>query len=294
MENIKQDLVDIVEDTTGPSAPEIATTDENIISATGMFQQAALPSLGRQIFSVVPVNGPTGAIFNVRKKDGTNDLEVVRNDVEVFPSESINTGISQEAIQDIKARFGRKASRIIGTLLRGLANEQENTRTLAFLDTECLAQPALSLTASGNAEQNVFEITQRVHELVLKANSKNQRTYDSFCVLPYLPAAGLAALNQYVGGMDKDERGLFIAQIGNTKFFMNPDATSTTAYVGLLDDSNPSKSSAIFSPYIETIEEVNEFETGELRYFIFNRFAITASPLHVAGNEMLFKFEVNM
>lgn len=289
MENIKQDLV---EDTTGPNAPEIATTDEDIISASGMFQQAALPSLGRQIFSVVPVNGPTGAIFNVRKKDGTNDLEVIRGEVEVYPSESINTGISQEAIDDIRTRFGSKARRIIGTLLRGLANEQENTRTLEFLEAEALSTPNLNLSDSLSAETNVFEITQRVHELVLKANSLNQRTYDSFCVLPYIPAAGLAALNQYVGGMDKDERGLFIAEIGNTKFFMNPDATSTTAYVGLLDNSNPSKSSAIFSPYIETVEEVNDPDTGELKLFIFNRFAITASPLHEASNEMLFKFDI--
>ena len=289
MENIKQDLV---EDTTGPNAPEIATTDENIISASGMFQQAALPSLGRQIFSVVPVNGPTGAIFNVRKKGGTNDLEVIRGEVEVYPSESINTGISQEAIEDIRTRFGSKARRIIGTLLRGLANEQENTRTLEFLEAEALSTPNLNLSDSLSAETNVFEITQRVHELVLKANSLNQRTYDSFCVLPYIPAAGLAALNQYVGGMDKDERGLFIAEIGNTKFFMNPDATSTTAYVGLLDPSNPSKSSAIFSPYIETVEEVLDPNTGELKLFIFNRFAITASPLHEVGNEMLFKFDV--
>lgn len=291
MDNIEEMKKPLVEDTSTPNAPEIATTDENL-SVDAMFQQAALPSLGRQIFSVIPMSGPTAALFNIRKKDGSNDFELIRNEVEVFPSQSISTGLTQEVVQDIRAQYGREANQIIGTLLRGLANEQENARTLAFLEANALASPALNLSDSLSAETNVFEISQRVHELVLKANVLNQRTYESFAVLPYVPAAALAALNSYVGGMDKDERGLFIAEVGNTKFFMNPDATSTTAYVGLKDTKNPSKSSAVFSPYASSITEAQNPDTGAMNYFIFNRFAITASPLHVTGNEMLFKFNI--
>lgn len=266
-------------------------TDENL-SVDAMYQQQTLPSLGRQIFSVVPMNGPTAALFNIRKKAGTTDFELVRNEVQVFSSSPISTGLSQEVVQDIRAQYGKEANVIIGTLLRGLANEQENTRTLEFLNANSLATPNLNLSDSLSAETNAFEISQRVHELVLKANSLNQRTYESFCVLPYTPAAAFAALNQYVGGMDKDERGLFIAEVGNTKYFMNPDATSTTAYVGLKDANNPSKSSAVFSPYASTVVESQNADTGAQVYNIFNRFAITASPLHEAGNEMLFKFDI--
>jgi hypothetical protein len=293
MENIDLNS-QIVEDTTGPAAPEIATTDENLIGANEMFQQTALPSLGRQIFSVIPVNGPTGAIFNVKQKSGLNDLELVRAEVEVYPSESISTGITQEAIQDIKARFGRKARNIIGTLLRGLANEQENTRTLEFLEANSLAESNLNLSDSINAESNLFEITQKVNELVLRANSKNMRTYEAYCVLPYQAGAAISALSSYVAPKEgkKEERGLFLAQVGQTKFFMNPDATSTKAYVGLTDSSNPSKSAAVFSPYIETIQESTNPDTGEVNMFVFNRFAITASPLNEASNEMMFKFDV--
>lgn len=283
----------LVEDTTGSEDPNVASTDSNL-TVGQMFQQSSLPSLGRSIFAVVPTKGPTSGLFNLRKKAGTNNFELVRKNVDVFPSEAIATGLTQEVVQDIKAQYGVLANAVIGKLLRGLANDQENARTLTFLEAECKVEVDLDLTNSQNAELITFEIGQKVHELILKANVKTPRTFDSWCVLPYTVAAAFAALNNYVGGMKKDESGLFISQIGNTTFFMNPDVTSTTAYVGLkaIDDLN--KSSAVFSPYVETIAEAVHPDTGNLSYFIYNRFAIASSPLHVTGNEMLFKFNVIM
>jgi hypothetical protein len=281
----------LVEDTTGAEAPNVASPDQNL-SVDQLFQQTGLPSLGRSIFSVVPVKGPTAGLFNLRKKAGTTNFELVRNNVEVYPSDSIATGLTQEVAQDIRNQYGKSADTIIGTLLRSLANEQENTRTLEFLEANCKAEADLDLTNSLNAELVTFEIGQRVHELILKSNARTSRTFDSFCVLPYTCAAAFAALNNYVGGMDKDEQGLFISEIGNTRFYMNPDVTSTTAYVGLKDTRNMSASSAVFSPYVETVVEAQDPNTGNMQYFIFNRFAITASPLHVTNNEMLFKFDI--
>ena len=281
----------IVEDTTTPNAPEIATTDENL-SVQDMYQQAALPSLGKQIFSVVRMHGPTAALFNIRKKAGTNDFELLRNEVEVYPSESIKTGVSQEVVQDLLSQYGKEAYSVIGTLLRGLTNEQENNRTIEFLEANCKAEADLQLSDSLNTEVNLFEIGQRVNELVLKANTKNMRTYEAFCVLPYFAGAAISALSNYVGGEDKEERGLFLAEIGQIKYYMNPVPTSTTAYVGLKDSKNSSKSAAVFSPFESAIVEVQDPDTGNFIYHIFNRFAITASPLHETDNEMLFKFEV--
>lgn len=281
----------LVEDTTGAASPEVATTDQNL-TVGQMFQQTSLPSLGRSIFEVLPISGPTAGLFNLRKKTGTNNFELVRNNVEVYPSESIKTGLTQETIQDIKRQYGLNYNDVIGKLLRGLANVQENTRTLAFLEAQSKLEADLNLTNSQNAELVTFEVGQRVHELIVKSNAVNQRTFDSWCVLPYYAAASFAALNNYVGGMKKDETGLFISQIGNTKFYMNPDVTSTTAYVGLNDFNNPNMVSAVFSPYMEDVVEATDPDTGNLSYFIFNRFAITKSPLHVTGDEMMFKFDI--
>lgn len=296
MDKTNEELLDafrrLIEDTTGPSADNIAAADENL-TADQMFQQTELPSLGKQIFSVVPMHGPTAALFNVKRKDGTNDFELVRKEVEVYPSEAIHTGITQEAIQDIRGQYGKSANVMIGTLLRGLSNEQENTRTMEFLDANALDYGALVLSDSKNAEVNLFEVTQRVHEIVLKINSKNTRSYKAFAVIPYLPLGGLMGLSQYVGAEDIDERGLFIAKVGQTNFYLNPNSTSLTAYVGI-KDYNHSKSSAVFSPYQSTVIEAVDPDSGENTQHIYNRFAITASPLHEAGNEMLYKFDITL
>jgi len=286
----------VKENTLTPNAPNVATTDE-IASPDTMFQQASLPSLGRQIFSVLPIHGPTAALFNIRNNTSgvpanANDFELVRAEVICNNSTSIATGVTQEAIQDLRAQYGKETDNIIGKLLRGLANDQENVDTIAFLDLKSLLAPTLTLTTAQNAETNLFEITQRVHELVLQMNSKHLRSYEAFAVLPFKALGGIMALSQYVGADDKSERGLFIAKVGGTKFYMNPVATSTTAYVGLIDSNNPSKSSAVFSPYASNVIEAVNPLNGNNTYHIFNRYAITASPLHAVGEEMLHKFDI--
>lgn len=294
MENIENKLDEeiLVEDTTGANAPNIATTDENL-SVDAMFQQSSLPSLGRQIFSVVPMHGPTAALFNIQK-NGADKFVVLRNEVEVFPSKSINSGLTREVVQDLMSQYGKEGSRIVGNLLKSLTNDQENEKTIEFLEDNCLNVPDLQLTDSLSIETNMFEITQKINELVLKANTKNLRTYEGFCVLPYYAGASVAGLSTYVGGAEgeKDERGLFLAQIGQIKYYMNPEPTSTMAYVGLKDSKNSGKSSAIFSPYMSNVTETVDPDTGNETYFVFNRFAITESPLHQNGNEMLFKFNI--
>jgi len=299
MENIdnKHLSKELLEATTGAdgAAIDIATTDQDL-SVDTMYQQAALPSLGKQIFSVVQMEGPTAGLFNIKKHPTENKFVLLRNEAQVFESDPISTGLTQEVVQDIKSQYGKDSTQVIGTLLRGLSNAQENSRTLEFLEDNCLEVPDLDLTDSKSIETNMFEITQKVNELVLKANSLNMRTYEGFCVLPYFAGAAIAGLSNYVGGKEgeKDERGLFLAQIGQIKFYLNPDATSKTAYVGLKDSRNISKSSAVFGPFASQIVETMDPDSGELYYWIFNRFSITPSPLHEDGNEMLFKFDINV
>jgi hypothetical protein len=404
MEN-KELETPLVEDLDTAAAPNIATADENL-TVEAMFQQSALPSLGRQIFSVVDVHGPTGALFNLRKKAGTTNIELVRADVEVYPSKAITTGLTQEVIEDMRSMYGKEAENVIGKLLRGLANEDENLKTLAFLGAEAASSTDLQLSDSLNAETNLFEITQKVHELVLEMNTQNMRSFEAFAVIPFAPLGSIMGLSKYLGDEESDARGLLIGTVGQTKFFLNPNATSitgtaadavanfvtsinitavasstdlfenatfsllddgtdvtsvkssvdfldaggvlvaaagtellvtptalaagtltllnsatitftgavtgasgtatfdttgasedgntadTNVYVGLKDTSNPSKSSAVFSPYVSSIVDVQSPDSGASAYHIFNRYAITASPLHVVDNEMLFKFTI--
>lgn len=270
---------------------DIAQTDQNL-TVDAMFQQSSLPSLAKQIFSVAPISGPSGALFNLRKKPGTNDFELVRANVSVESPTPVKTTVTREAIQDMFAMYGKEAEQVIGKMFRGIANEQENTSALTFLNANAVAATNLTLTDSLNAETNLFEITQKVHELVLKINSKNLRSYESWAVIPYSPLAGIMALTKYVGGEDKETRGLFIGQVGQTKFYVNPDATSSVAYVGIKDSDNMSKSSAVFSPYQAQIVETQDPDSGEMVYFIFNRYAITMSPLNEVGNELMYKFSI--
>jgi hypothetical protein len=281
----------LLEDTVGANADNIASTDDNL-SADALFQQVSLPSLGRQIFSVIPLNGPTGALFNIRKKKLSNDFELLRKDVQCYPSVSIHTGLTQEAFQDVMSQFGKNGNKVIGLLLRGLANEQENARTLEFLENNSLDSGNFKLSAPENAETIIFEITQQIHKLILRMNSKYLRTYSAFAVLPYSIGAAFMSLKEYMTDKEHELDELYISKVGKTRFFMSPDPNATKVFVGLKDSSNPSKSSAVFSPYASNVVTSIDPDTGAAFYHIYNRFAITASPLHTVDDEMLFKFKV--
>lgn len=288
MENLKNKLV---EDITTPGAgdPNIAQVDQNL-SVDNIFQQTNIQSLARQVCSTVQLMGPSGSLFNIIKKpDG---FKLIRKDLLEVPSQILKTGVTREAIQDLMSQFGKDANTIIGTLFRGISNEIENTALLDVLKTQGKDYGNLQLTESTNAEMNLFEITQRVHEIILKMNQQYQRTFDAFAIIPYKPLGGIMGLSQYAGAVKKDERGLFITQIGSTKFYLNPDVNDTSAYVGLKDSDNLSKSSLVFAPYINQIMETVDPDSGEVLYFLVNRFALDSSPLHETGNEMIYKFNI--
>lgn len=288
MENLKNKLV---EDITTPGAgdPNIAQVDQNL-SVDNIFQQTNIQSLARQVCSTVQLMGPSGSLFNIIKKpDG---FKLIRKDLLEVPSQILKTGVTREAIQDLMSQFGKDANTIIGTLFRGISNEIENNALLDVLKTQGKDYGNLQLTESTNAEMNLFEITQRVHEIILKMNQQYQRTFDAFAIIPYKPLGGIMGLSQYAGALKKDERGLFITQIGSTKFYLNPDVNDTSAYVGLKDSDNLSKSSLVFAPYINQIMETVDPDSGEVLYFLVNRFALDSSPLHETGNEMIYKFNI--
>lgn len=276
------------EDLTLAGDPNIAQTDQNL-SIDGIFQQTNIPSLAREICSVAELTGPSGALFNIIRKDDSS-ITLIRKEVEVFPSEILKTSITREAIQDLKSQFGKDADSIIGTLFRGLSNDVENEKLLTVLSANSKDYGDLQLSDSLNASTTAFELTQRIHEIVLKINQKYQRSYEAFCILPAISMSSFMGLGSYLGSV-KDSKGLFITQIGKTKFYLNPDSTDLFAYVGLHDD-NLSKSSLVLSPYQNQILDAVNPDSGDIHYFLVHRFAITVSALHELNNEMLYKFKV--
>lgn len=276
-----------------------ATTSINIpssetnLTADEMFQQSGIESLAMRICAVTPLQNPIGGVFNIKRKAGTNDLELVRKNVEVLPTELIKTGLSQEALQNIMNIFGKKSTQIIGNLFRGIANEIENTALLSLLRDKSKDYGELALSDSLNFETNLGELMQRVNEIIIKMNQKNFRTYEAFAILPAVALTSIYSVGKLFNHHEEfNENGLFLTKIASTNFYLNPDVNDNYAYVGLNDFEDLGKSSLYFAPYQSQIIETNEYDTGNLVYFLINRFAISESPLHEVDDEMLYKFEI--
>lgn len=265
--------------------------DENL-SLPEMYHQLKTPSLAKSVLYVQRLHGPTGALFNIKKKDDEDEIEIVRSEVEVEASKPIKTQITVEAIEDIKSQFGISGVRSVAIMLRGLANDQENDKLIEWLDEVAVSTTsALTLTNASNALDNYNELNQFVSRAVLGMNMKGLRTYHASVILPFNMAASSLGM---AGSLNKETADICQFYVGGTgmfDYFVHPDPEATKGYIILHDLIEPTKSAGVFAPYTDDMTSATDFETGEPSYFIYNRFAIEESPLHTDENPMILSFD---
>ena len=236
----------------------------------------------------------TGTIINVRRNASTNSFETVEATLTINTATSnpISSGISIEAIQDLKNQYGLDGYKMAANMLKGITDKAENDAFITFLDSNSLATPVLTLSDANSAEPSLFELTQRVQELVIKMNTPNFRTFNAFAVLPYKNAASISALSQYARGDEETKKELVMSKIGQTQYYVNPDTTATTAYVGLKSDDKKSMgaSSVIMGTFAQEILRSTHVESFQENVGILNRYATAVNPLSDTGAEMLMSF----
>ena len=264
---------------------DVAFTDE-IVNA--VIEQKQYSSLAYSICEVSPLHGPTGATFALVYDNGK--VKLLRGEVIVEDDAIEDTGFTVEAIQDMLSQFGKDAYQYIGKSFGGVSAIKENTKLIQKMSTIAQVAPNLVLTDPKNAETTIFEIQQKVAEIVLTINSASFKSLDSFVVLPLEAAASMLAVSNRLPE-NKTERGLYLGSNSRTKFYLNPDVTSTECFVGI-NSKVPGLSSLIMSPYHHAIKTVVDPDSGNEKFFNYNRYAITESKLS-EREKMLFKFEIN-
>jgi len=299
MQRINEDQIDSVTTQTNytkddyPGSRNVADADQNL-SLEDTFIQLKMPSLPRRIFSEVDITGATGGLFAIRQKNDTNDFELVRRNFNLAPSEPIKTGITVEALRDIESMYGRNGISITCNMIRSIANDYENKQCIDFLKLHCVDRGDITYVNGRDSEKRYFQLAQKVHECILEANSKNIRTFEGWCVLPYKDASAVSSVTEYIGGTDQTKhKSLFLSRVGLVSYYLNPDVTDSNVYVGLHDDELPGRSSAYFGNFASDLLRVITQESGQHEYYLYNRFGTALSPLHTEDNPMLFKFKVN-
>lgn len=290
---IRKKMAKLNEDTLDSFAPTIASADQKL-PIIDVFQQTKLPSLGRSVFYEVKLNGPSAGIFNLT--DDGHDLKLVRENLNCFPCKTINTKLTQESLQDLVHMYGEQpAYKYVSRMLRGLCNMQENEKTLEFLRANSVDDGPLNLSDKLNSETQMFEITNKVQKLCLKINSLTQRTFSAFAIIPYEHAGSIMTTYAYTTGDNTtDINELLVADFALMKYYVNPDPNDMYAYVGLRSNVQPYCSSAFFGEFTNDLQLIHDPDTGNLIFYIYNRFGICKSPLNTADNPMLYKFEIKM
>lgn len=276
---------------------DIGTADFSFDKLVKTFQEVSSASLIREIAVAVPMKYSTGKIVNIRKQAANDSFETVSANLTVNTATSnpIQTGLSLEAVADLQNQYGLDGYTIASNLLKGIVDAAENTAFMTFLDTNSLSTTALTLSDANSAEPSLFEITQRVQELVIKMNTPNFRTFNAFCVLPYKNAASISALSQYARGDEETKKNLVMSTIGQTHYYVNPDTSATTAFVGLKakDKKSMGASSVIMGTFAQEILKSTHVESFQAKVGILNRYATAVNPLSDTGAEMLMKFTIS-
>jgi hypothetical protein len=264
------------------------------------FQELPTLSLMREIATIVPMKLPSGKIINIKKQTGSNAYEAVESVLQVNTDTSnpLQTGLSTEAIKDISIQYGDTGQNYASKLLKSIVESNEDYTLLNYLDNNSLSTPVLTLSDKGSSETSLFEITQRVQELVMKMNTPNFRTYDAFVILPYKAAASISALNAYIGGSEyvtSRSKRLIVGRVGKTLYYVNPDISATKAFIGLKEENDEfgASSSLIMGTYQQEIVTSTFSKSMQDNIGIINRYALAMNPLSSVGSEMLMKFDIN-
>lgn len=276
---------------------DIGTADFSFDKLIKTFQELSTNSLIREVAATVPMKYSTGQIVNIARNSTTNSFKTVSAamTVNTATSNPIQSGLSFEATTDLLNQYGLDGYVIAGNLLKGITDAAENTAFMTFLDSNSLSTAALTLSDANSAEPSLFEITQRVQELVIKMNTPNFRTFNAWAILPYKNAASISALSQYARGDEETKKELVMSKIGQTQYYVNPDTTATTAYVGLMakDKKSMGASSVIMGTFAQELLKSTHVESFQVNIGIVNRYATAVNPLSVAGAEMLMKFTIS-
>ena len=239
----------------------------------------------------------TGNIINIRRNASTNSFETVEATLTINTASSnpIQSGLSVEAMTDLNNQYGLDGYKIAANLLKGIVDQTENDAFIVFLDANALNTTALVLSDPNSAEPCLFEITQRVQELIIKMNTPNFRTFSAFAILPYKNAASISALSHYVRGEEEAKKDLILNKIGNTSYYVNPDVTATKVYVGLKakDKKSLGASSIIMGTFPQELLKSQYVESFQANIGLLNRYATAMNPLHDTGSEMLMEFTIS-
>lgn len=260
--------------------------------------------LGHHIAEVQPMMQPSGYVF--ARQETQDTFKIIKKQIDVDTNKSI-VKISQEAWEDLlnlsnlnKAGESRTPDLFI-SWIKASAAHKETEKIIDLFKNNAVDAGNLTLNdtndAKQNAETNLFYITKKVGDLVIKMNTPNFRTYDSFCILPQTGVGGILGLSFTYSRIDDstDENranDYFLGKINHTRYYLNPNPDDNNAYVGLKSHKEKGVNSLIYSPYCMNLTTAYNHNSGERTVGVFTRNSYTIHPLHSPTTPMLFKFTI--
>lgn len=260
--------------------------------------------IGHHIAEVQPMLQPSGYVF--ARQETQDTFKIIKKQIDVDTNKSI-IKISQEAWEDLlnlsnlNKAGNEQTPELFINWVKSSAAHKETEKIINLIKENAVDAGNLTLDDTNdskqNAETNLFYISKKVGDLVIKMNTPNFRTYDSFCILPQTGVGGILSLSFTYSRIDDstDENkanDYFLGKINNTRYYLNPNPNDNNAYVGLKSYKEKGVNSLIYSPYCMNLTTAYNYQSGERTVGIFTRNAYTIHPLHSPTTPMLYKFTI--
>lgn len=260
--------------------------------------------IGHHIAEVQPMMQPSGYVF--ARQETQDTFKIIKKQIDVDTNKSI-IKISQEAWEDLlnlsnlNKAGNEQTPELFINWVKSTAAHKETEKIINLIKANAVEAGNLTLDdtndAKQNAETNLFYISKKVGDLVIKMNTPNFRTYDSFCILPQTGVGGILSLSFTYSRIDDstDENranDYFLGKINNTRYYLNPNPNDNNAYVGLKSHKEKGVNSLIYSPYCMNLTTAYNYQSGERTVGVFTRNAYTIHPLHSPTTPMLYKFTI--
>jgi hypothetical protein len=234
------------------------------------------------------------------------DHEVRGSTIEV-KTRKIKSKVTQEVIQDIKAQFGEDLSKDIlanefgSEMIQAIDIEIINyLKTIATPISDVVLANSYAITGGSLGDVGA-DIYANIYKLTVDIMRNTKRRKNFFVIADAATVGLMMASPLFIKPEGSSTNSYFMGRVGGSyNLYLDPYSTDNYVLVGYKNENSDEMgdSGLIFAPYMSTIWDTTEPETGKAIFFQAIRYGYTANPQDTTtGNadSIFFKmFNVNI
>jgi hypothetical protein len=258
-------------------------------------------SIAYQVSDVRKLTGPTGRVNGYRRDKATDKMIVTTALVEAY-SRTIKSEFTLETLKDNAKLYGENFHEVLAYYFVDELAYDIDADFITMCKTAALATTDLAFdgaTYNSNILDVVTQVFAKINKERVNLASRSKRPLKTWAIVSPNIASLLMNNSILAQDVDKGDSGVsLLGSFAGMDIYLDNTHSDPVDYVLLgVKGNGYSKGATVIAPYEHTFFTSQEASTGERRYFMLDRLAMTQNPSDTLGDglsSMMATFSVDL